>query len=86
MIRTHLLSLHKDIKVEHGPVFPPQTTDQNPVISLKQDIHSDTKVMMCRTHIIERGTVPEHEQDVIDELLHCEVVERVALVQFPADH
>lgn len=40
----------------------------------------------CETHIIEGRAVLEHEQDVVDELLGGEVVQRVALVQFPADH
>lgn len=39
-----------------------------------------------QTHIIERSTVFEHEQDVIDELLRAEVMQSFALVQFPADH
>jgi len=38
------------------------------------------------THVVERGAVPEHQQDVVHELLSGEVVERVALVQLPADH
>lgn len=37
------------------------------------------------THVVKGGAVPEHEQDVVDELLHREVVQRVGPVQLPAD-
>lgn len=37
-------------------------------------------------YVIESSTVPEHQQDIINKLLSSEVVESVALVQFPADH
>lgn len=39
-----------------------------------------------QTYVVERGAVLEHEQDVVYKLLGCEVVKRVALVQFLADH
>lgn len=38
------------------------------------------------THVVKGSAVLEHEEDVVDELFHREVVQRVGPVQFPADH
>lgn len=50
---------------------------------LKWKIHS---YFLWQTYVVESSTVFEHQQDVINKLLSCEIVESVALVQFPADH
>lgn len=44
------------------------------------------QIWLWQTYIIEGCAVLEHQQDVVYKLLCGEIVESVALVEFPADH
>ena len=68
------------------PGRPPSLAARQKNRNPPSDARPSVELVGIPTHVVKGGAVVEHEQDVVDELLHREVGQRVAPVQFPADH